>query len=122
MEYPSVIDLTLLRMHIDYSWIHKSMDKIVYTSCTLDCPDGCGIKAHVRDGRVVKLEGYADHEFTRGYLCAKTYHYPDRVYSAERQLHPLKRKDLKAGAEWERIGWDEALDLIAGNIRRYCDE
>ncbi len=94
--------------------------KIVYTSCTLDCPDGCGIKAHVRDGRVVKLEGDPAHEFTRGYLCAKTYHYPERVYSPERQLYPLRR--AAAGGAWERIGWDDALDLIAERIRHYRDE
>jgi Molybdopterin oxidoreductase Fe4S4 domain len=50
-------------------------------SCTLDCPDGCGIKAHVRNGHVVKLEGYDEHEFTQGYLCGKTYNFPQRVYS-----------------------------------------
>ena len=98
------------------------MDKVIYTSCTLDCPDGCGIKAHVRDGRVVRLEGDADHEFTKGYLCAKTYHYPNRVYSEERQLHPLRRKGLTAGAEWERIGWDEALTLLTNRIGLYCNE
>src|SRR5437667_474360 len=85
----------------------------VYTSCTLDCPDGCGIVAHVKNGRVVKLEGHAQHEFTRGYLCAKTYKFPERVYSPERQLHPLKRRGGRTDAPWERIGWDEALDLVA---------
>jgi anaerobic selenocysteine-containing dehydrogenase len=98
------------------------MDKIVYTSCTLDCPDGCGIKAHVRDGVVVKLEGDDSHEFTRGYLCGKTYHYPERVYSAERQLYPLRRKDLRLGAEWERISWDEALDLVALRTQHYLKD
>jgi anaerobic selenocysteine-containing dehydrogenase len=98
------------------------MDKIVYTSCTLDCPDGCGIKAHVRDGRVVKLEGHKEHEFTRGYLCGKTYNYPQRVYSPERQLHPLVRKGLKRDADWERVSWDDTLDLISTKIRYYRDE
>ena len=37
------------------------MEQTIYTSCTLDCPDGCGIIAHVKDGRVVKLEGHPDH-------------------------------------------------------------
>ncbi len=70
----------------------------------------------------MRLEGDADHEFTKGYLCAKTYHYPKRVYSEERQLHPLRRKGLAAGAEWERIGWDEALTLLADRIGLYCNE
>ncbi|MGA8610211.1 MAG: molybdopterin-dependent oxidoreductase [Xanthobacteraceae bacterium] len=98
------------------------MEKVVYTSCTLDCPDGCGIRAHVRDGRVERLEGDRDHEFTQGYLCAKTYHYPDRVYSSERQLRPLRRKNLAAGAEWEPTTWDDALSLISERIRGYCAE
>ncbi len=91
--------------------------RTVYTSCTLDCPDGCGIIAHVEDGRVVKLEGHPEHEFARGYLCAKTYRYPRRVYSEERQLHPMRREDGTTASAWRRIGWDEALDGIAAKIR-----
>jgi anaerobic selenocysteine-containing dehydrogenase len=95
------------------------MERTVYTSCTLDCPDGCGIIAHVKDGRVVKLEGHPDHEFTQGYLCGKTYRFPERVYSPERQLHPLKRSNRRIDGGWERVGWDEALDLVADRIRGY---
>ncbi len=98
------------------------MMKKVYTSCTLDCPDGCGIIAHVDNGRVVKLEGHPDHEFTKGYLCAKTYRFPKRLYSSERQLHPLKRANGAIDSAWVRIGWDEALDLVAGGIRRFKAE
>jgi anaerobic selenocysteine-containing dehydrogenase len=29
---------------------------VVRTSCNRDCPDACGILAHVRDGRVVRLQ------------------------------------------------------------------
>lgn len=94
----------------------------IYTSCTLDCPDGCGIIAHVKDGKVVKLEGHAEHEFTKGYLCAKTYRFPRRLYSSERQLHPLKRVDGTRDSEWVRIGWDEALNMIALRIRNFKDE
>ncbi|HXA95452.1 MAG TPA: molybdopterin-dependent oxidoreductase [Candidatus Dormibacteraeota bacterium] len=96
------------------------MEGTIYTSCTLDCPDGCGIVAHVKDGRVVRLEGHPDHEFTQGYLCGKTYRFPERVYSPERQLYPLKRENGRADGGWERIGWDEALDLVAEKIRGYC--
>ena len=95
------------------------MKKVVYTSCTLDCPDGCGMLAHVENGRVVKLEGHPDHTFTRGYLCAKTYRYPQRVYSPERQLYPLVREDTASA--WRQAGWDEALGLIASKIRHYTE-
>ena len=98
------------------------MKQVIYTSCTLDCPDGCGIKAHVEDGKVVKLEGHGTHPFTRGYLCGKTYRYPERVYSAERQLYPMRRTNGQRNDAWLRITWEEALDLTADRIRRFIAE
>ena len=92
------------------------MAEKIYTSCTLDCPDGCGIIAHVENGRVIKLEGHPEHEFTRGYLCAKTYRFPRRLYSPERQLYPLARADGTIHSPWIRIEWDDALDRIARKI------
>lgn len=77
--------------------------------------------AHVENGRVIKLEGHPDHEFTNGYLCAKTYRFPRRVYSEERQLYPLRRADGTTNSPWLRIGWDEALDLVAQKIRALKD-
>jgi anaerobic selenocysteine-containing dehydrogenase len=99
-----------------------SETKKIYTSCTLDCPDGCGIIAHVADGKVVKLEGHSNHEFTRGYLCAKTYRFPRTLYSDERQLHPLRREGDRIDGAWKRIGWDEALDLIAEKTKGFVTE
>lgn len=95
------------------------MTRKIYTSCTLDCPDGCGVIAHVDNGRVVKLEGHPGHEFTKGYLCAKTYRFPNRLYSSERQLHPLKRANGSINSPWLRIGWDEALGFVAERIQHF---
>jgi anaerobic selenocysteine-containing dehydrogenase len=41
------------------------------------------------------------------------------VYSPERQLHPLKRSNGRPDGGWDRITWDEALDLVADRIRGY---
>ena len=84
------------------------------TACSLDCFDACGIRAEVSDGRIVRLGGDPGHPFTRGALCQKVNHYlRDRFYHPDRQLHPLR----KVGGRWQRVGWDEALDLIAGRLR-----
>jgi anaerobic selenocysteine-containing dehydrogenase len=82
---------------------------IVHTTCTRDCPDACAVIAHVDNGRVVRLEGNANHPLTRGFLCKKTYQYPSRVYSPNRILHPLQR--TKGG--WRRITWNDAFDTLA---------
>jgi len=85
------------------------------TACSLDCFDACGIVAEVAGGRIVKLGGDPTHPFTRGALCHKVNHYlRDRFYHPDRQLHPLRKVD---GA-WQRIAWDDALDLVAEKLLR----
>jgi anaerobic selenocysteine-containing dehydrogenase len=87
------------------------------TACPHDCPDTCSILAHVVDGRLVRVQGDPDHAFTRGFLCAKVNRYPDRVYSPERVLSPMRRAGLKGEGRFERISWEEALETIAGRWR-----
>jgi anaerobic selenocysteine-containing dehydrogenase len=70
----------------------------------------------VRDGRAVELRGDADHPFTRGFLCQKVARYLERVYHPERLKWPMKRVGPKGKGLLQRIGWDEALDLIAGRF------
>src|SRR5574341_2096238 len=88
------------------------------TTCTLDCPDTCSIIAEVEDGRPVRLKGDPDHPITAGFLCGKVATgYLDRYNSSDRLLHPLRRVGPRGGGRWERIGWDEALDQVAAQIR-----
>jgi len=72
---------------------------------------------HVKDGRAVRVTGDPDHPVTRGYLCVKTNHYEERVYSPDRVLYPMKRTGPKGSGEFVRISWDEALETIADRLR-----
>ena len=76
----------------------------------------------VRDGVAVKLSGNPDHPYTQGGLCAKVDRYLDRVYAADRVLHPLKRRGSKGAGEFERVGWDEALADIAARLGEIAKE
>src|SRR5512134_3901964 len=91
--------------------------RIVQGACPHDCPDTCAWRVTVRDGRAVELHGDPDHPFTRGGLCAKLNHYIERVYHAERLLHPLRRAGPKGSGRYERVSWDEALDAIAARLK-----
>jgi anaerobic selenocysteine-containing dehydrogenase len=71
----------------------------------------------VRDGRAVKLRGDPEHPFTRGFLCTKVSRYLERVYHADRLKYPLRRVGPKGKAQFERITWDEAIQLIARRFR-----
>jgi anaerobic selenocysteine-containing dehydrogenase len=71
------------------------------------------MRVTVENGVAVDLRGDPDHPFTRGFLCQKMTRYIERVYGRERLLHPLRRVGPKGSGRFERIGWDEVLDLIA---------
>lgn len=85
--------------------------------CPLDCQDTCSWLAQVENGRVVRVEGRKDHPITRGALCAKVNDYQERTYASDRLLHPLRRVGPKGEGRFERISWDDALDLIAERLR-----
>ena len=84
--------------------------------CPHDCPDTCGLLVGVENGRVISVKGDPEHPFTRGAICVKVNHYPERIYSPLRVLHPLKRVGAKGAGRFEQITWDQALDEI---VRRY---
>jgi len=76
----------------------------------------CGVNAYVRDGRLVKVEGMPEFPQNKGTLCAKGNAGRQYVYNAERILTPLKRTGRRGSGDFEQIGWDQALDLIAEKL------
>jgi anaerobic selenocysteine-containing dehydrogenase len=85
--------------------------------CPHDCPDTCVMTVTVDGDRAVSIGGDPDHRFTQGFLCAKVNRYLERVYSPDRLLHPLRRVGPKGSGRFERISWDDALDLVANRFR-----
>jgi len=86
------------------------------------CVARCGTVAIVEDGRFIRLEPDPSHP-TGQALCAKGRAAPELVYHRERLTHPLRRTRPKGDPDpgWERISWDDALDQIAGEMRRIAD-
>ncbi|HEV2463820.1 MAG TPA: molybdopterin-dependent oxidoreductase [Acidobacteriaceae bacterium] len=100
--------------------------RTVHSVCSHDCPDSCGVLVTIDEaGKATRIQGDPSHPVTRGFLCAKVAKYLDRVYSPDRLLYPMRRRPgfpkgpLPHGHEseaFERISWDEALDLIAERL------
>ncbi len=90
--------------------------------CAL-CVSRCGALAVVEEGRFVALEPDPSHPTGKA-LCAKGRAAPELVYHPDRLLYPLRRTRPKGDPDpgWQRISWDEALDLTAANLRRLADE
>lgn len=90
-------------------------EKIVPSICRA-CLVGCGIYVHVRDGKVVKVEGIKDHPVNKGGLCAKGLASVQHQNNPARLKYPLKRVGKRGENKWERISWDEALEITAAKL------
>ncbi len=96
-----------------------------HVCCPHDCPDTCSMLVTRDDstGRAVRVQGDPTHPVTRGYLCNKVNHYLDLVYNDNRVLYPHRRVGPRGpGAKFERISWDEALDLVTDNFKKVIAE
>jgi anaerobic selenocysteine-containing dehydrogenase len=71
---------------------------------------------HVRDGRLVKVEGDRDAPLNHGRLCPIGTVTVDLVYHPKRLHHPLRRSGSRGAGQWRRISWDEALDEISERL------
>ncbi|MDH4208444.1 MAG: molybdopterin-dependent oxidoreductase [Anaerolineae bacterium] len=93
-----------------------SVGREMIRSTCKSCHGGCGVIVTVENGRVIHLEGDPQSP-TRGTMCAKGLASIQDAYNPNRVTHPLKRKGARGRGEWERIGWEEALQLVSRKIK-----
>lgn len=79
------------------------------------CPAGCWVRTRFEDGRLAGVEPLPDSPM--GMICRIGRHSPEIVYDPDRLRHPLRRTGPKGTYDFERIGWDEALDLLADRLK-----
>lgn len=94
--------------------------KIIKSTCK-SCHGGCGVLITVENGRITHLEGNPDSP-TRGTMCAKGLASVQEVYNPNRIMHPMKRRGDRGGGEWERIGWEEAIEIITGKMKESIEK
>ncbi|MDD3565287.1 MAG: formate dehydrogenase subunit alpha [Methanothrix sp.] len=87
--------------------------KLVPSLCPY-CAVGCGYYLVVERGKAVGVEYMKDHPTCEGALCPKGNAVLEILNSEDRLKYPLKRR----GDEFERISWEEALDLAAKGLAR----
>jgi anaerobic selenocysteine-containing dehydrogenase len=95
-------------------------DEVKTTTCYM-CACRCGIRAHLKEGRVRYIDGNPHHPVNRGVICAKGSAGIMQHYSPARLRKPLLRVGERGERKFREIEWSEALDLATswlGDIRR----
>ena len=94
-------------------------DEVKTTTCYM-CACRCGIKVHLKDGRVRYIQGNHAHPVNKGVLCAKGSAGIMQHYSPARLHKPLLRVGERGAGEFKEIEWVEALAIATrwlGDIR-----
>lgn len=86
------------------------------------CHGGCGVLAHIQDGKLVKIEGDPEHPWNQGRLCARCLAMTQYVGHPDRLTRPLKRVGERGEGKWQEISWDEAFDLIEKRLGKIREE
>jgi anaerobic selenocysteine-containing dehydrogenase len=97
--------------------------RLVRTVCPAHCGiDACGILAHAKGDRVVKVEpaDFPDPKLRR--ICLRGLSSLDITYHPERLQYPLRRVGERGEGKFERISWDRALDIIAHKFKQIAAE
>jgi Tat-targeted selenate reductase subunit YnfF len=101
-------------------------DKVVWSSCTVNCGSRCALRLHVRDDEVYWVETdntgsdqYGNHQVRaclRGRSIRRRMNHPDRL------KYPMKRVGKRGEGKFKRISWEEALDTISGQLKHTLAE
>ena len=91
--------------------------EVIWQSCCHCGFVACPIKCHVVDGTLRWIDNDTDGDPEFGGIsfrpCLKARSVRKWINSPERLKYPMRRTGKRGSGEFERISWDEALDIIA---------
>ena len=97
-------------------------EKTVWGTCSVNCHSRCALRLHVRNNEVYQVEtdstgddSYGNQQVRaclRGRSIRRRMNHPDRLN------YPMKRVGARGEGKFERISWDEALEMMASNLQR----
>jgi len=92
-------------------------EEIKKASCCF-CFANCAVLVHVKDGKVVKVEGNRESPISHGHVCERVGYASRWLYHPEHLNYPLKRAGNRGEGKWKRISWDQALDEIGERLKK----
>lgn len=99
-------------------------ERAVHAVCTVNCTSRCHLHGTVRDGKLIRVEP-GDMPGRPGYAnaCLRSMSYIQRMQDeTARVMYPMRRTGERGSGEFERIGWDEAIDEIAEKLNAVLEK
>jgi len=100
----------------------QSSEKRIRVGCPAhNCGGRCLLIAHVRDGRIVRLDADDRPDSVAApqlRACVRGRSYLRRQYHPDRLTRPLKRVGPRGDGEFRPIAWEEALDTLASQMEK----
>jgi thiosulfate reductase/polysulfide reductase chain A len=100
------------------SWAYGD---IIPSVCNM-CVNRCGIRCHVVDGVLEKIDGDPVNPKTGGGTCAKGQAGIMALYDPDRIKYPLIRVGERGEGKWRRASWDEALEYTADKLSNIVEK
>lgn len=102
----------------------EAPEKIISTCSINNCGGRCVIKAHVREGQVVRISTDTNEDSILSpqmRACIRGRGYKKMLYHPDRLKYPMKRVGKRGEGKFERITWAEAVETIANEMKRIGD-
>ncbi|MFX1573542.1 MAG: molybdopterin-dependent oxidoreductase [Promethearchaeota archaeon] len=97
--------------------------KIIRTACPAHCGiDCCGILAHVKGDRIVKLEPAEFPDEKEKRICLRGLLSLDITYHPDRIKYPMIRVGERGEGKFKRISWDEAYEIIVSKFKELSEK
>ena len=94
--------------------------KVIAAVCNHNCGGRCRIQAHVKDGVIVRISSETGSDAAgqpQLRACLKGRAIRNRLYNPNRLRYPQKRVGTRGEGNFQRISWDEAVEIIASNLK-----
>jgi formate dehydrogenase major subunit len=90
-------------------------ERSVVTTCAY-CGVGCGFKAELKAGQVVRMTPWKNGKANEGHACVKGRFAWGYATHQDRITRPMIRR--KITDPWQEVSWDEAISYAAGEFKR----
>ncbi|PKH60032.1 dimethyl sulfoxide reductase subunit A [Shewanella sp. Choline-02u-19] len=103
-----------------------AVEKMNWSACLVNCGSNCPVRVYSTEGVITRVESnftvsdkYGDHDVR---ACPRGRSLRKRVYAPDRLKYPMKRVGPRGAGQFERITWDEALDIVAEKLQDTIDQ